>query len=425
MFKKSKVLLALALVLLLCVTSVSTAFATNLNDDDALIGTEANPVQAAITKNFRLPEATTIPNLDFNFIVTPMTVDGTAFNPTTLNMPTLGALSAIPGVGTFTLSFSNADANLREPVDGLVNTMSVQKETDNIFANAIFPHAGIYVYTITEEPNTNPAIDDIANVNEWLSYSPAVYTLTVYVANTADGQSTFVYALGTLVTTPNPGQPGGIKVDPTPGGYEDEYDFSQMAFINDYVKNSGPVDPNDASTLAISKTVTGDFASRDQLFDFSIRLAIPSIVPDIPAFYRAYIVDVDGTVITPYIEVSTSAATTFSLKHGQRLAFIDTPVGTGYEVTETGAANYFPRLSVTTSGVTVDYPERGMGADFPSGSQLVGELANSADFFNRRDTVTPTGLNLNDLPFIGLIVLGLGTLVAFIVVKARKRARYN
>ena len=424
MLKKAKVLFTLVLVLLICVTSVSTAFATNLNDDKALIGTEQEPVQAAITKNFRLPEATTIPNVSFNFIVTPIEVDDTAFNPAAPNMPTLGTLSATPGIGTFTLSFSNADVELRESVNGLVNTMSIQKETPNIFADATFPHAGIYVYTITEEPNTNPTIDNAANVNEWLSYSPAVYTLTVYVADATDGQSTFVYALGTLVTTPNPGQPGGIKVDPTPGGYEEEYFFSQMVFINDYVKNNGPVDPNDASTLAISKTVTGDFASRDQLFDFSIILAIPSIVPDIPAFYRAYIVDVDGTVITPYIEVSTSAATTFSLKHGQRLAFIDTPVGTGYEVTETGAANYFPRLSVTTSGVTVDYQERGMGAEFPSGRQLVGELANSADFFNRRDTVTPTGLNLNNLPFIGLIVLGLGALLAFIVVKARKRARY-
>ena len=425
MLKKSKTILIFALALLICATSFSTAFATNLNNDDALVGAEENPVQAAITKNFRLPEATTIPDVSFNFIVTPIAVDGTEFDSAAPNMPTLGAQSEIPGVGTFTLSFSSADESRKESVDDLVNTFSIQKETPNIFAGVTFPHAGVFVYTIREEANTNYAIDDVTNVNEWLSYSPAVYTLTVYVANTANGLSTYVYALGTLVTTPNPGQPGGIKVDPTPGGYDEEYLFSQIMFINDYVKNQGPLDPEEASTLSISKTVTGDFASKDRYFNFSITLTIPSIVPNIPEFYRAYIVDTDGTVIGEPIEVSPGVATTFSLKHDQKLVFIDTPVGTSYDIIETGTPYYFPSLSVTTNGATVDYPEREEGADFSSGQQFVGELTNSADFTNRRDTVTPTGLNLSNLPFIILIVLGLGALTAFVVVKIRKKARHH
>ena len=424
MLRKSKCFLTVLLVLMVCFVGTTSAFATNLNGDDAITGTEGNPVQAAITKNLRLPEATTIPNVQFNFIVTPIMVDDTAFNPDEPNMPVIGTKTTTPGVGTFTISFSSADAERKESVEDLVNTMSIQKETPNIFEGVTFDHAGIYVYTITEEQNTNSAIDDSDNVKEWLSYSPAVYTLTVFVENTEDGKSTFIYALGTLITTPNPGQPQGDKVDPTPGSDEDDHAFSQMVFINDYVKNHGPIDPKDASVLEISKTVTGDFASRDHYFEFSIILDIPSIVANIPEFYRAYIVDVDGTVGNA-IEVSTDAITTFDLKHGQRLVFVDTPIGTGYVVTETGAANYFPSLSVTTNGEKVEYREREKGEDFPSGPQLVGELVNgnSADFTNRRDSVTPTGLNLNDLPFIGLIALCLGALTIFIVVKVRKRAQ--
>ena len=424
MLKKSKIIFAFMLALLICLTSVSTALASNLVDGGALIGDEENPVQAAITKNFRLPEMTTIPNVNFNFLVTPKTVDGVDFNPDSPNMPRIGAETDTLGTGKFTLSFSSDDEDLKEPAEGLVNAFSIQKETPNIFAGIKFPHAGIFEYTVTEEPNTNERIDNPENVNEWLSYSPAVYTLTVYVANSEDGESTYVHSLGTLVTTTNPGQPGGDKVDPTPGGYEEEYRFSQIMFINDYVRNQGPVNPINASTLSISKTVTGDFGSHDLDFSFSISLEIPSIVPDIPEYYRAYIRYADGTVSDDYIEVSTSEATTFTLKHGQKLVFIDTPVGTSYRVTETGTQHYFPSLSVITNGVKVDYEELKIGEAFISEQQFVGELANSADFTNRRDTVTPTGLNLSTLPFIILIALGLCALIAFIGIKMRKRARY-
>ena len=424
MLKKSKIIFTFMLALLLCLTSVSTALASNLVGDDALIGDEENPVQAAITKNFRLPERTTIPEVSFNFLVTPKTVDGVDFNPDSLNMPRIGAETEIPGTGKFTLSFSSDDEERKEAAEGLVNAFSIQKETPNIFANTIFPHAGIFEYTVTEESNTNELIDRPENVNEWLSYSPAVYTLTVYVANTEDGEGTYVHSLGTLVTTPNPGQPGDIKIDPTPDGYGEEYSFSQMVFINDYVRNQGPLDPAVASTLSISKTVTGDFGSHTRDFSFSISLEIPSIVPDIPEYYRAYIRYADGTVSDDYIEVSTTKATAFTLTHGQKLVFIDTPVGTSYRVTETGTQHYFPSLSVITNGVKVDYEELKMGEAFISEQQFVGELANSADFTNRRDTVTPTGLNLSTLPFIIMIALGLCALVAFVVIKARKRARY-
>ena len=432
MLRKSKVILTFTLALLICATSIISVLATNLNNNEAIIGSEDKPVQAAITKNLRLPVGTTVPKVNFNFVITPKTVDGVEFNPTEPNMPRLGALSETPGTGTFTLSFSDTDEDPRTPIDDLVNVDSIMKETGNIFANVDFPHAGEFVYEITEEANTNSAIDAESNKNEWLSYSKAKYTITLYVADTKDGKSTYIYGLGARLTTKDDGEAVGDsesgKVDPTPGGYEDKYLFSQMIFANDYVKTNGPVDPENPdpmaeSTLFVSKTVTGDFSNKFQLFDFKISLTLPSLIPNPPNYYRAYLVDSNGRVDDSYIAVSTTGETEFRLRDGQRLVFVDTPVGTGYMVEEIGSANYSPSLTVTTGGEKMDYAEREMGENFPSGPQFVGEPGNSAAFTNRRDTITPTGLNLNDLPFIGLIILGLGTLITFFVVKVCKRAR--
>ena len=61
----------------------------------------------------------------------------------------------------------------------------------------------------------------------------------------------------------------------------------------------------------------------------------------------------------------------------------------------------------------------------PTGSQLMGEGINSAAFTNTRTSVTPTGLDLNNLPFLLLIALGLGAIVSLTVVTVRKRNQHG
>ena len=77
-----------------------------------------------------------------------------------------------------------------------------------------------------------------------------------------------------------------------------------------------------------------------------------------------------------------------------------------------------------------------LGGPRDGGPQLVGDLYDSgdgsaahndnhADYVNDRDDVTPTGLDLNDLPFIGMILLAVGAIAGYIVVKARKGMRVS
>ena len=427
MLKKSRLFLTALLALLICIASATSAFATNLNSDGALMSAdEDTPAQATITKNFRLPVGTIVPDVLFQFTATAISVDGN----TDANV-----LSTMPALNNLSTSYTSTDTGTLAN-----NIVSIEKETGNIFEHVVFPHAGIYVYEITEETNTNPTIDTNAP-HEVLHYSGATYTLTVYVANKAAGDGTYIYAIGTVVTTPDNGeQEAGNKVDPTPGGDGTSYFYSQMIFTNDYIKTNGAVDPENPdplseSTLIVSKHVAGDFASKEQYFDFSMTLTIPSIVQDVPAYYKAYVVKdgaiidpenmVDATLIgtddgVPYIMISTSEATAFQLRDGKELVFVNTPVGTMYTLEEAAVANYVPSFIITTNGVAGANHTGTISTGISTDPQFVGELANRADFINTRDSVTPTGLNLNDLPFFVLSGIGLCSLITFTVVKIRK-----
>jgi len=208
-----------------------------------------------------------------------------------------------------------------------------------------------------------------------------------------------------------------------------------MVFTNNFVRTNGTTDPEDPdptdpdeSTLNVSKTVAGDLGNQQMFFDFNIAVVTPDLGQTIPAFYRAFVVE-NGAVVTDltnnvvgtptgdsWINVASSGTTLFRLRHGQALVFVNTPVGTSYNVTETAAATYETSFIITTNGVPANAV-----AGLITGIQFVGELANSAAFTNTRDSVVPTGLLVNNLPFIGLILVAVGALVIFIVVKSRKQ----
>jgi len=431
MFKKSKIFLAIALVLLMSFTSITAVLATNLNGDNALIATNENsPVQAAITKHLRMPIGTPTPNITFTFNVQKISVDDRTTQEDLATMPDL-----LPN--PLTISFTAADTpNTTDELSDPARTVSVRKETDNIFQGVTFPHAGIYVYKITENRPAGTTLEGVfEDGNELWYYSRASYELIVHVANRSQG-GTFVRALGTRRITSDPGQPEGIKVDPTPGGYEEEYFFSQMEFRNDYIKTDAPDIPNPvtASTLFVSKTVGGDMGDKTRHFNFLMTLTAPEIIQtaETPPYYRAFVIE-NGSIIDPvhnaeasliggtetkYIRVPANGSAAFTLTHGQRLSFADLPIGTRYTVVETVAPGYDTGIRVITpGGATPDELVPGVN----SGNQNVGQATSRAEFTNTRDGVTPTGLNLNDLPFIGLIVLALGALTIFVVLKVRKR----
>ena len=442
MLRKSKTIIAMLLVVLTFATTITSVHATEGGSEDpapnngAIVAeNEDTPVKAAITKQLKFPEGTNVPNARFIFEMKGISIDGDTSR---------GQDAPLPPVSDLTITYPGdyVDINLEDDI------WTLTLETLDIFRNVHFTSAGEYVYEITEMEPTNPTIDN--GDDEWLNYSKAKYTLHVLVANKSGEEGgLYIYAIGTKVTINDDGTPGsGDKVDATPGGNRVEYYFSQMIFINEYVMLNEPdkpdePDPVDYSSLFTSKTVEGIFASHTDFFDFEMTVNAPSLLPAnlVPAYYKAYVVEGDDVVTSAdnvnlsntavdangrYIMVVPGVAIEFSLRHNQRLVFLDTPVGTRYEVKEFGDSRYLASYVVTINGIAgAEVKAENHGDDLSTGIQYTGESGNSVAFTNYRDYITPTGLNVKDLPFFVLIALGLGTLFTFVAMTVNKRRQYH
>ena len=445
--KKLKLAIAIAAALTLCMSSFAVTTFAVLNDKGALIAVDPDhPAEAAITKMLKMPIGTDKPTATFEFLVDKVSVEGKTTSEAKATMPTIGM------DGVVTISTAAALEKNTRTENGITY---VAIESQSLFAGKNFPRAGVYVYEITETEKTNAAIDSNTD-HESLSYSGAKYTITLYVkSKEAPATGTYIYAIGTRVTLADSGSAQvGEKVDPTPGGTVATGEYSKMIFTNVYVKTNGPDDPDtpdpekeEDSTLLVDKTVTGTFGSKEIYFDYEMTVFAPSVVYNgtgTAPIFKAYIVEAGQFLGEDALEKNEISADVtsegviyvvanspfeFSLKDGQRLMFINTPVGSYYEIKELGTVSYTPSVIVTYDGDALAEESGSMSADFAIPSEktftidedrlYVGEALNKAAFTNDRDSVTPTGLNLNDIPFIGMVLLALGAIAVFVLIKVR------
>ena len=415
--KTLKVVLALALAVVLCLGSMTSALAAPVTG-----GTEGTPLQAAITKVLEMPDGTTTPAASFTFDVTKVSVDGLTTAADLATMPALGTV-ATPGAttATQTINFTAADAGT-----SAAGLKTVSKETADIFAGAVWPHAGEYVYQITEQTGTYTTA-----AGETMTYSAGDYELHVYVANGTT--SPYVSSLSVIVTTPGSTTGGvtpGTKVDPTPG-------TGGLSFTNVFSKNNSGTNPEDGAIL-VSKTVTGAMGNTTTLyFDFTLTVNKSAVEAGTPV-YDVYVLDSANNVITStnhtastimtdgsghdYFQVTSGTAETIHLKHGEKLSVHNALVGSHYDISEAASTGYTPSVDVTTNGGTPVTTPGALNTALGVTANLVGENANKADYTNAYQTVTPTGISVNNLPFILMIAIAAGALVAFVAVKSRRKA---
>jgi len=185
------------------------------------------------------------------------------------------------------------------------------------------------------------------------------------------------------------------------------------------------------------------------------RASATGLYLDVTLRFRGYVVDADGTTILgaaelqdlaknnvtatvatdkngrAYIVFPSGTETELNLKAGQKLVFFNTPVGTKYVAEETGKTGYVPSYQIKygtneNAGSATGALNSGLStANNPQAKAFVGEPDSKANFTNTRNDITPTGLNLNDLPFIGMIVLaGLG-IAGYIVAKSRRGKKHR
>ena len=418
--KALKLIISLSLVIMLGLG----AFMPVLAADYAQAGDKDHPAQAAITKLLHMPAGTSTPAATFNFQFKPIEFDDDEYDGN--NMPSIDDIE---------ISFDGTENAPEDDISTTPGKKTVYKESENIIASVVeWPRGGIYRYEVTEEAGTYSTPGSAGYTDE-VEYSKAMFLIEVYVDNKNDGSGeTYVKYIVAKRMKNYDGSPvggSGSKVDPTPGGDPEEGTYySQMIFNNTYMKKTGGTDPtNPADTvLEISKTVTGDFYADDDLFHFDVTINNPAVGINLSSTYLGYIVQYDVTekkdvVVGSPITFTVDSPQVVDLMHGQRLTFTTLPVGAKFEAMEAGIKDYTAKLDlmlngdITKSGNSIDQKE------LSTGVQFISEGEDRADFINVYKTVTPTGIGVDDLPYIVIIALTLVSLGAFIILIYRKNVK--
>lgn len=422
------------------VMALSLCFGTNMVAFAEPAGDSTQAPRASLTKELDIAEGIQTPEVTFTFNFV-QDKEGTYQTKGGEGLPVATTEYALDSVN---LMFTSND----EQTDG-----KIVKESKNILADAEFPTAGVYKYTVTEVAGDASVAND--NGEGTMTYDTTTYNMFVVVKNGNDGKTVI-----DKVIVEKEGEEGAkdVKVESAPTTDKDENtdkaakgddtnaaatgEGNSFRFVNTYTKTTGeepeePINPGDddttASALTVSKKVVGDMANFDQEFTFGITFDYPATVTDAENNVTAYRVGKDGKVkeVLQFKEgvdadVSAAGANTFKLSNGEYLAFKELPAGTTYKVKELGTTNYTGSI-ITTSNNNEAAEEKAEKAETLVASQaVVGELvdSNSAAVTNTYDdqSATPTGIIVNNLPYVALLLVAV---VGCVVIFAGRKRRSN
>ena len=334
-----------------------------------------------------------VPNATFAFTVAP----GTAIAATE------NSVAVLAGIGTPTLAnvtFAPTDsttAGLPSDTDTATAGQQYATQTAKVdFSGISFTEPGIYRYIVTETATTNQGVTNDES---------ATRTLDVYVTDNDGALEVSSYVLHTGTDAPAAGTDKGSADVSNTGDKRGD-------------KSAGYTNTYDTSNLTFRKEVSGNQASRDKYFEFTV------VISDAVAGTK-YDVDITGADATPLSNDATTVTTAanptsitvpdgattvtqkFYLQHGQEITIKGIAKDSTYTVTE-NAEDY----KSTAAGVT-GY------TDGVSGTIVSTDLKTS--YLNTRDGVIPTGVLLTVAPFAAIMAIGaVGILV--MVGKKRKRA---
>ncbi len=375
--------------------------------EDAENPTEGKTI--TISKQLDIAQGLNAPESTFSFTFTKKTEDG---NTPTAAMPDLSG---------------SVSYNAEEDTDAdgyIMKNVTVDPTT------ATWTHAGEYVYEVTEATGTVAGVAYDAT---------SKYTVTIYVKNGESGPE-----VDKIVVKDKDGNK--VDVDtPTDPGDDNDAAASGMKFTNTYTKvadstptgreeNPDTTETESTASYVVTKTVTGTYGDKTKQFKFTMTVDTTKTNVRTPTitYYKLGADNQTVTAVTPAEDGTIS----FTLADGEKLVVEGAPVGTLYTVTEnlsnddTAAKKYAAGTVVTekgtantTKGTTLTpNDETTWGKDVTVEKALVADGENSAAYTNENakdDTTTPTGILINNAPYIILALVAAGGMT-FYVVKKRK-----
>lgn len=225
-----------------------------------------------------------------------------------------------------------------------------------------FTHVGVYTYPITET----------AGKTAGMRYDGAPYNLVVTVINNPDGDG-FLRVL-TLTDGNN------VKGD----AFENEFSAGKLTIKKEVTGNYG--DPNDTFTVTVTLTAVDG--------------------KDLKAAQAALIAATGGT---KDVNEDGSVTITYTVKKGSEFTIENIPYDVDYTVVETVGTD-----GKTEKGYTVSYDVNSNGK--------MDEAAIETTITNNRDLEIATGVNLDNLPYILLLV---GAVVGLFGFTMKKRLAGN
>lgn len=277
-------------------------------------------------------------------------------------------------------------------------------------AGVIFSEAGQYTYTVKETANSTAD----------MTYSKAEYLVSIFTKKDSTGKVVVSHIQikkdkndkGTAQTNP-------AKTEYKPGSEGDNYKDNTFEFGNNYDKKDGndnstgtTIQDADKKGFVLEKKVKGANSNQDEKFKFKIKAEKPNGSNSTETTFKYYVVDKAGNKGTPK-DGTYGKDFDVELKHGERIVFGKILLGSKVSAEETFDAGYTQSVANTSkmNGATVTV------ANLKTGMVIGDGGDNVINFENTQQSAT--GILLNNLPFIALILVAGAGIVFFI--KNRKK----
>lgn len=228
---------------------------------------------------------------------------------------------------------------------------------------------GVYTYEIKETTGTTAGV----------TYDKSTAYLRVYVTqNELDGS--FSFSTSSVIYTELPAEGTDMNVGKTDTPFENKYE---------------------AGSLEVTKEVTGNLGERDREFSITITLKAPEGLN----VTSKILVDGEEKGIT-FVE-GVAIISDLKIKHGQTIKLSNLPKGTTYEISEEQREDYETPVITNNGGGLIEASE-----------------ADKETITINKDQSIPTGVIIDNLPYIVLLVLAIAGL-GFFLFKKRQNNHLN
>ena len=418
--KRFKKIMAIIMVtaLIMGIAAISASAATNYTN--LTVSSSTSNHSTTLKKYLVVDENATIPNKTFNFSVAAgSAIEATNNTVAVIPGPVVTEASAVtaPTI-TQTTAFAPTDTTYTtvQTDDTSVSLSTGQKYAkQNVVVDldgVTFDEPGVYRYVLTEDAQTspysgtgsNPLYLDVYVVND----TGTTLKIDGYVLHSDNNAPASNTDSGTATTS------GNTKAD----GFENEYDTKNITVSKTVTGNQASKDKYFAFTVSISNAIAGDKYVVSYADDSNANTADGNADTSITANPNAATTVINENVTQPDVLTVGNDGTVsqvFYLQDGQRIVIRGLGKGVTYTVTE-NKEDYTPSVSVTGDADAADV-DNTSGGTFGKTGTVDDDI--TAAFTNTKEGVIPTGVLLTIAPFaIGILLFG--ALIIFFIAKRRR-----